>query len=94
MDSENTSKVDPLLLSSEGLREAEVVLKFKLWHLNPIDRPPVDEFRLILDFGTAAEALQNSTVNQTMTEDHRVVASRTRTEITHHRPTSSHTEVY
>ena len=94
MDSENTNKVDSTLLSREGLRETEVVVKFKLWHLNPIDRPPVDEFRSILDFVDAVEVLQNSAINQTMAEGHSVVATWNRTEISDHRPTSSHTEVY
>ena len=94
MNSEITNTVDATLLSKEGLRETEVVLKFKLWHLSPSDRPPVDEFRWILDFDDAVEVLQNSAINQTTAEGHKVVATWTRTEISDHRPTSSHTEVY
>ena len=94
MNSEITNTVDTTLLSKEGLRETEVVLKFKLWHINPSDRPPVDEFRSILDFADAVKILQNSAINQTTAEGHKVVATWNRTEISDHRPTSSHTEVY
>ena len=94
MSTEIHNTVDTTLLSKEGLRETEVVLKFKLWHINPTDRRPVDEFRSILDFADAVKILQNSAINQTMAEGHKVVATWNRTEISDHRPTSSHTEVY
>ena len=94
MNSEITNTVDTTLLSKEGLREIEVVLKFKLWHLAPLDRPPVNEFRWFLDVADAVEVLQTSAINQTMAAGHKVVATWNQTEITDRRPTSSHTEVY
>ena len=94
MNSEITNTFDATLLTKEGLRETEVVLKFKLWHINPSDRTPVDGFRSILDFADAVKILQNSAISQTTAEGHKVVATWTRTEISDHRPTSSHTEVY
>ena len=94
MDSDNTTNGLPPLLSREGVRETEVVLRFKLWHLPPQDRPPVDSFRSILDVYGAVEALQELAITQTMAACHVVIATWHKTEISDHLPSSSHTEVY
>ena len=94
MDSENTNNCLPPLLSREGVRETEVVLTFKLWHLLPQDRPPVDSFRSILELGGAVEVLQELAITQTMAEGHVVIATWQKIEISDHLPSSSHTEVY